>query len=295
MDNPNHLQIADFAANEFRGPIFSEIDRDGTEEPPRTPFSAKDYDDWMRKQGRRWANEDVWNDEQADLREKKLADLKLREDLPPKLSVKLSDGMSESVNVYKFAAVSDVVLAMAANECFKAFQSTDPLLSDVTSILQLGEELNHSKLFSAALDFLVKEIEDFESSDGWDAIDQGVRDKVITLRNLSRSSLIGRGAKVSEVVFASAGEFVAMLEETIQDQSERLLDAKQRQQELRDCIIGRSGNRIGSEYSSSSWPNIRDAEKKIAKQEARILTLRRFLESQKEIFKRARSQKEENC
>jgi len=120
MDNPNHLQIADFAANEFRGPIFSEIDRDGTEEPPRTPFSAKDYDDWMRKQGRRWANEDVWNDEQADLREKKLADLKLREDLPPKLSVKLSDGMSESVNVYKFAAVSDVVLAMAANECFKA-------------------------------------------------------------------------------------------------------------------------------------------------------------------------------
>jgi len=129
--------------------------------------------------------------------------------------------------------------------------------SNVTSILQLGEELNHSKLFSAALDFLVKEIEDFESSDGWDAIDQGVRDKVITLRNLSRSSLIGRGAKVSEVVFASAGEFVAMLEETIQDQSERLLDAKQRQQELRDCIIGRSGNRIGYAMLKRKLPNRR--------------------------------------
>lgn len=145
--------------------------------------------------------------------------------------------------------------------------------SNATSMLHLSEQLNHRKLFEDATSCLLQQTVELEASEGWLAMDRGIRDKVTTLRNLARSSILGRGAKVSELIFTSGAEFVGLLEESILEQSERLADAKQRQQEMRDD-------------QAPSSRNLEYADEKIKKQETRIETLKAYLQSQQDVFTR---------
>ena len=111
-----------------------------------------------------------------------------------------------------------------------------------------------------------------------------------------RSSVIGRGSKVSGVFFSSGNEFLAIFRETMRDQKERLAEAKERQAET---IRERSeewlirSQRRGNWFDRSSeakkefvhGADVAYALGKIEKQTRRLATLESFYEEQKTIFK----------
>ena len=76
---------------------------------------------------------------------------------------------------------------------------------------------------------------------------------------------------------------MGLLEESIQEQTERLADAKQRQLEMREEL---EGSRLVRGWRGGTSKNIEYAESKIKKQEEKVETLISFLRSQKEIFAR---------
>ena len=102
----------------------------------------------------------------------------------------------------------------------------------------------------------------------------------MTLRNLSRSSILGRGARVTSAIFSSAAEFVGLLEESIQEQTERLADAKQRQLEMREEL---EGSRLVRGWRGGTSKNIEYAESKIKKQEEKVANLETHLHNLQQL------------
>ena len=110
-----------------------------------------------------------------------------------------------------------------------------------------------------------------------------------------RSSVIGRGSKVSGLFFSSGDEFLAIFRETIRDKKERLKDAQQRHEEV---IREREEEWIARVERRGSWfdrseaakksfihgPDVKYALAKIEEQAKRLQTLESFYEEQKMIF-----------
>jgi hypothetical protein len=132
--------------------------------------------------------------------------------------------------------------------------------------------------------------------DLWKSLPHELRSRILTMRNVMRSSVIGRGSKVSGVFFSNGDEFLAIFRETICDLRERLAEARERRDEVireREAEWEIRRQRRGrwfdsSEEAKQSFVYSGDVEyalSKIEKQEQRIKTLETFYQEQKLIFK----------
>jgi len=130
----------------------------------------------------------------------------------------------------------------------------------------------------------------------WASLPHELRSRVLTMRNVMRSSVIGRGSKVSGVFFSSGSEFLAIFRETIRDQRERLAEAKERGDEVvreRTAEWVVRCERRGRWFDASSearekfvyGPDVVYAMGKVEKQMRRLETLESFYDEQKAIFK----------
>jgi hypothetical protein len=160
-----------------------------------------------------------------------------------------------------------------------------------TSICVLADELQIPSLLQASMKFILGRLDNIENNgEIWNDIPSALKNHIITLRNAAKSSIIGRG-QTKEVIFSSAGEFLAIFHDTLTCQKERLRGAKERQEEivqerLRESEgLGRFSSRIVQEIDVYGG-SVEDASKKIRKQEERVKTLQAFYNEQKAIFAR---------
>jgi len=198
------------------------------------------------------------------------------------------------------------------------------------SVCSLADALNLKSLFEASVNHVIERLDAFQgnaatsdddndvdgkeetkrastssSSDGdendnqeeiWSSLPYELRSRVLTMRNVMRSSVIGRGSRVSGTFFSSGSEFLGIFRETIRDQKERLVEAKERSDEV---IRERSEEwvvlcqrRPGSWFDKSTeamrqfvyGADVAYALEKIEKQSRRLQTLESFYEEQKMIF-----------
>eukprot|EP00584_Thalassiosira_punctigera_P017563 CAMPEP_0172554688 /NCGR_PEP_ID=MMETSP1067-20121228/55927_1 /TAXON_ID=265564 ORGANISM="Thalassiosira punctigera, Strain Tpunct2005C2" /NCGR_SAMPLE_ID=MMETSP1067 /ASSEMBLY_ACC=CAM_ASM_000444 /LENGTH=475 /DNA_ID=CAMNT_0013343111 /DNA_START=28 /DNA_END=1455 /DNA_ORIENTATION=+ len=199
------------------------------------------------------------------------------------------------------------------------------------AICSLADALNLKTLFEASVNYVIERLDAFQGTvspdnsegEGWnqrrssslgstdDDYDDGeretaeemwaslpheLRSRVLTMRNVMRSSVIGRGSKVSGLFFSSGSEFLAIFRETIRDQKERLGEARERGEEVirertEEWLI--RCERRGRWFDSSSeakkkfiyGADVVYALDKIEKQSRRLETLESFYDEQKVIFK----------
>jgi len=201
-------------------------------------------------------------------------------------------------------SISDLINSDHIIECcyiahfLQATEVTDEIVSVIqlsidsencTSICVLADELQIPSLLQASMKFIMERLDNIEN-DGeiWNDIPAALKHHIITLRNAAKSSIIGRG-QTKEVIFSSAGEFLAIFHDTLTCQKERLNGAKQRQEEiiqerLRESEgLGRFSRRFVQETNVYGG-SVEDASKKIRKQEERVKTLQAFYKEQKAIF-----------
>jgi len=193
------------------------------------------------------------------------------------------------------------------------------------ALCSLADQLNLKALFEASVNHVIERLDVFTpttiegsdtttsktSSDSgsggdgdgkkdeidemWSSLPNELRSRVLTMRNVMRSSVIGRGSKVSGLFFSSRDEFLAIFRETIRDKKERLKDAQQRHEEVirereEEWIV--RAERRGSWFDRSSaakksfifGPDVKYALVKIEDQTKRLQTLESFYEEQKMIF-----------
>lgn len=170
------------------------------------------------------------------------------------------------------------------------------------AICSLADSLNLSSLFEASVNYVIERLDAVQgTADGkvnmetlssvskgdndiaepvvWASLPYELRSRIMTMRNVMRSSVIGRGSKVSGLFFSSGAEFLAIFRETIRDQNERLKEAKERSQEvIRERL---------DQWQGHGVLNCRDVAyclEKIETQSRRLKTLEKFYEEQKTIF-----------
>eukprot|EP00573_Skeletonema_grethae_P001640 CAMPEP_0201685976 /NCGR_PEP_ID=MMETSP0578-20130828/588_1 /ASSEMBLY_ACC=CAM_ASM_000663 /TAXON_ID=267565 /ORGANISM="Skeletonema grethea, Strain CCMP 1804" /LENGTH=491 /DNA_ID=CAMNT_0048169963 /DNA_START=167 /DNA_END=1642 /DNA_ORIENTATION=+ len=199
-------------------------------------------------------------------------------------------------------------------------------LENCLSICSLADALNLSSLFESSVHFVIRRLDALQGSSGdyaegevgeeegesktavispdedsieelWKSLPYDLRSRVLTMRNILRSSIIGRGSKMSGVFFSSGNEFLAIFRETISVQKERLTEARERLEEVvreRKEEFDVKRQRRGRWFDSSA-----DAEEKfvyggdvaysmrqIDRQAKRLATLESFYQEQKMIFGR---------
>ncbi|KAL9180408.1 hypothetical protein ACHAXT_008378 [Thalassiosira profunda] len=196
------------------------------------------------------------------------------------------------------------------------------------AICSLADALNLTSLFEASVNYVIERLDAFQGnvladkSEGgevelaerqsstvssseedegsqeeiWASLPHELRSRVLTMRNVMRSSVVGRGSKVSGIFFSSGQEFLAIFRESIRDQKERLADARERsEQVIRDRMeewsirCQRRGRWFdASPEAKKSFVYASDVTyglEKIKKQSIRLATLESFYEEQKVIFK----------
>ncbi|KAL3817533.1 hypothetical protein ACHAXA_003706 [Cyclostephanos tholiformis] len=189
------------------------------------------------------------------------------------------------------------------------------------AICSLADSLNLKSLFEASVNYVIERLDalqgtadpqggsetksslsndddhdaEGESNELWTSLPFELRCRILTMRNVMRSSVIGRGSKVSGLFFSSGAEFLAIFRETIRDQKERLAEAKERSEELvrerTEQWVARSQRR-GWLFDKSSdakmdfihSSDLRYSFEKIEMQSRRLRTLEKFYEEQKAIF-----------
>ncbi|KAL3802947.1 hypothetical protein HJC23_011570 [Cyclotella cryptica] len=183
------------------------------------------------------------------------------------------------------------------------------------SICSLADLYNLQSLFEASVNHVVGRLDalqgksDNDETDNdeevnederiqqeiWRSLPNELRSRILTMRNVMRSSVIGRGSKVSGVFFSSGDEFLAIFRETLCDQRERLAEARERRNEViceREAEWEARRQRRGGWFDASEEArrafiysgDVEYALVKIQKQEQRIKTLEAFYEEQKIIF-----------
>ena len=130
------------------------------------------------------------------------------------------------------------------------------------SICSLADALDLTSLFESSVNFVIRRLDAFQGNGGddtddnkdedewetkgetpsidendsseelWKSLPHDLRSRVLTMRNILRSSIIGRGSKMSGVFFSSGNEFLAIFRETISVQKERLAEARERLEEV---------------------------------------------------------------
>ena len=181
--------------------------------------------------------------------------------------------------------IVDVCLISHYLQCILVMETSIDILKESVdsdnclSICQLADQLGSPSLFEAAVTHLIEKLDDMQSHDEWEEFDVTLRNRVVTMRNAVHSSIIGRGQKTA-VFFSSSDEFLAIFSDNIREQSERLAEAKRRQE---DIISERTLNPRGR-HRDPYGGSVKDAEIKIERQERRLQTLEAFYLEQKLIF-----------
>jgi hypothetical protein len=150
-----------------------------------------------------------------------------------------------------------------------------------TSICVLADQLQIPTLMHASMSLVLERLDDIQNHEVWDEFPSSLKNHIVTLRNAASSSILGRGKK-GLVLFSSGDEFLALFSDNIRELKERLHDAKQRQQEI---IQERERRNTGFRLQCDVYGgDVKDAARKIERQEARIRTLEAFYLEQKAIF-----------
>jgi len=188
------------------------------------------------------------------------------------------------------------------------------------ALCSLSDALNLKSLFEASVNYVIERLDAFQGTGtvSLDSYEEGdakntdvqydtieetfaslpyeLRSRVLTMRNVMRSSVIGRGSKVSGLFFSSGTEFLAIFRETIRDQKERLKDATDRRDEV---IRERTEEWVYMCERRGTWfdrsltarnefiygADVKYGLEKIEKQRQRLKTLQSFYDEQKTIFK----------
>ena len=176
------------------------------------------------------------------------------------------------------------------------------------AICSLADALNLKSLFEASIEYVFERLDALQGTEGvdnnenkdtngdiWATLPHELKSRVLTMRNVMRSSVIGRGSKVSGLFFSSGDEFLAIFMETIRDGRERLAEAHQRHDEVisqrtEEWVI--RCERRGRWFDRSDeakrdfihGPDVKYAMGKIEKQQQRLTCLETFYEEQKIIF-----------
>jgi len=152
------------------------------------------------------------------------------------------------------------------------------------SICNLADQLDELSLFMSAMSYVLERLEDVQNDDVWTDFSPSLRNHVITLRNATKSSIVRQGQK-SKALFTSSHEFLALFSDHVYEQRERLREAVERQNEIIKERKQRNKARgFLSRQEDVMGGSVKDAQKKIEKQEARIQTLEVFYREQKAIF-----------
>jgi hypothetical protein len=131
--------------------------------------------------------------------------------------------------------------------------------------------------------------------DVWESLPYDLRSRVLTMRNILRSSIIGRGSKMSGVFFASGNEFLAIFRENISVQKERLAESQERIDEVireRREEFHVKRQRRGRWFDASAAAeekfvysgDVAYSLRQIERQAKRLTTLESFYREQKIIF-----------
>ena len=129
----------------------------------------------------------------------------------------------------------------------------------------------------------------------WKSLPYDLKSRVLTMRNILRSSIIGRGSKLSDIFFSSGNEFLAIFGETISVQKERLVESRERLEEVireRKEEFDVKRQRRGRWFDSSSEAeeefvyggDVAYSKRQIDRQAKRLATLESFYEEQRIIF-----------
>ena len=203
-------------------------------------------------------------------------------------------------------------------------------LENCLSICSLADALNLTSLFESSVNFVIRRLDAFQgqgSGDGddaeeeageekgesktaaatsvdedsieelWKSLPYDLRSRVLTMRNILRSSIIGRGSKVSGIFFSSGNEFLAIFKETISVQKERLAEARERLEEVvreRKEEFDVKRQRRGRWFDSSAAAeekfvysgDVAYSRRQIEKQSKRLATLDSFYQEQKILFRK---------
>jgi predicted transcriptional regulator len=135
------------------------------------------------------------------------------------------------------------------------------------SLLELADQLSLHLLFERSLSHMMQSLE--ETRQVWEDLPLDLRDRVDLMKKALQSSILTR--RNSRLYFTSLDEYLAMFAETLTYQRERLLDAKQRQEEESGMHFVRSR---GWQYNQSQLEN----------QERRFRRLEQVMELQKKAF-----------
>jgi hypothetical protein len=191
------------------------------------------------------------------------------------------------------------------------------------SICSLADSLNLKPLFEASVNYVIERLDAFQGADSregdseaksslsndddddddaeedvsevWTSLPYELRSRIMTMRNVMRSSVIGRGSKVSGLFFSSGAEFLAIFRETIREQNERLAEAKERSKEVIreraeqwEVRLQRQGRLFDlGPHAKTDFIHGADVAyslEMIEKQSRRLKTLETFYEEQKTIF-----------
>ena len=177
------------------------------------------------------------------------------------------------------------------------------------AMCSLADSLNLKSLFEASINYVIERLDAFQGAsteDGvdtetissdtngddnievWTSLPHELRSRIMTMRNVMRSSVIGRGSKVSGLFFSSGAEFLAIFRETIREMNERLQEAKERSQEVireRTELWQRRGRWLSdSETDFIYGGEVAYCLEKIQNQSRRLKTLEKFYDEQKTIF-----------
>lgn len=135
------------------------------------------------------------------------------------------------------------------------------------ALLELADQLSLPLLFERSLSHMMQSLE--ETQEVWEDLPADLRDRVDLMKKAMQSSILTRGS--SRLYFNSLDEYLAMFAETLTYHRERLLDAKQRQEEEKGKYFVRS--KVW-QYNQS----------KLDSQERRFRRLEQVMELQKKTF-----------
>ena len=192
----------------------------------------------------------------------------------------------------------------------------------------MADALNLTTLFESSVNFVIRRLDAFQGSGGdddnyddeeegekkgeteaatlsvdeddsmeelWKSLPYDLRSRVLTMRNILRSSIIGRGSKMSGVFFSSGNEFLAIFRETISVQKERLAEARERLEEVVrerkeefDVKRQRRGRWFDSSLAAEEkfvyGGDVAYSMRQIDRQAKRLTTLESFYHEQQVIF-----------
>ena len=183
------------------------------------------------------------------------------------IAIMLGDKKPEEVSADHVVECCEIARYMQCGHVLEAM--VDILVRSVSnanclSLCQLADQLDLPRLFERAVAQMMQLMISLQDHEVWDDFNPELKSRIIAMQNVMHSSI---HANVNKIYFSSMDEYLSIFAENIQYYRERLEEAKERQAE--EQPVGHA------------W---QDAQAKIDKQEARLITLETVFEEQKDLF-----------